>query len=79
MDRLPILIAGLALATAAGQPALAQQQSLGPDSAPAYTPPPPAVAVRAAQPPRLDGLLDDEAWQAATPFSEFTQLDPHQG
>ena len=36
-------------------------------------------AVRVATAPRIDGHLDDEAWQAVTPATEFTQRDPDEG
>ncbi len=36
-------------------------------------------AVRVATAPRIDGHLDDEAWQSATPATEFTQRDPDEG
>ncbi|HET6429794.1 MAG TPA: sugar-binding protein [Phycisphaerae bacterium] len=32
---------------------------------------PPAVAVRAAQPPKIDGKLDDAVWKQAQPLSDF--------
>ncbi len=35
--------------------------------------------MRVAQPPRLDGRLDDDAWRAAVPVSEFVQRDPDEG
>ena len=39
-----------------------------------------AVAVRALPSgPTIDGKLDDEVWQSATPFSDFTQRDPNEG
>ncbi len=38
-----------------------------------------AVAVRAPAAPRVDGRLDDAAWEAAPPISEFWQLDPNEG
>ena len=38
------------------------------------------TAVRAvAGSPRVDGLLDDPAWQASTPISQFTQVRPNDG
>lgn len=44
-------------------------------------PPVPVVtAVRAAPaPPVIDGRLDDPAWQAAQPITDFTQREPHEG
>jgi hypothetical protein len=42
-------------------------------------PVPSAVAVRRVQPIVLDGKLDEAAWQAATPITDFTQVDPDEG
>jgi uncharacterized protein DUF5916/cellulose/xylan binding protein with CBM9 domain len=36
-------------------------------------------AARVSTPPRIDGHLDEEAWRAATPMTQFTQLDPDEG
>jgi hypothetical protein len=36
-------------------------------------------AVRIAEPPRLDGHLDDAAWRDAQPATEFLQRDPDEG
>jgi len=58
-------------------PLTAQEQSVsnvGGGSAPF------AVAVRALPTgPTIDGVLDDQVWQSATPFSDFTQRDPNEG
>src|SRR5687768_9166141 len=40
---------------------------------------PRAVAIRATQPIKVDGKLDDASWSAATPITEFTQVDPNEG
>ncbi|HEY2376362.1 MAG TPA: DUF5916 domain-containing protein [Gemmatimonadaceae bacterium] len=40
---------------------------------------PSAVAVRREGRVTLDGTLDEPAWRAATPITEFTQLDPDEG
>ena len=45
----------------------------------AGTAPAAARAVRATPPPKLDGLLTDEAWRTATPISGFVQRDPNEG
>jgi hypothetical protein len=58
-------------------PAAAQQTAAVP-RAPAPDPPQ-AAATRTTQPIRIDGSLDDAAWQAATPITEFRQLDPQEG
>jgi hypothetical protein len=36
-------------------------------------------ATRVPKAPRLDGILDDEAWALASPISNFTQRDPNEG
>lgn len=40
---------------------------------------PTAHAARRAGPVQIDGRLDESAWQAATPVTEFRQLDPLEG
>ena len=42
-------------------------------------PPPSVEAVRAGRADPVDGRLDDAAWQAALPFTDFTQRDPEEG
>ncbi|MBW3572056.1 MAG: hypothetical protein KY467_13215 [Gemmatimonadetes bacterium] len=64
------LALSLVLACAAA-PAAAQQAE-DPDL-------PRAMATRTTQPIRIDGALDDTAWQAATPITGFRQLDPQEG
>ena len=39
----------------------------------------PAVAARTSQPISLDGVLDEAAWAAAAPATDFTQIDPEEG
>ena len=46
------------------------------DSIPAT---PTMQAVRTTQPPRIDGRLDDAAWQMAVPATAFRQLQPDEG
>ncbi len=36
-------------------------------------------AVRTAVPPKIDGVLDEEAWRSAKPAGQFTQRDPEEG
>ncbi|MFC1639147.1 DUF5916 domain-containing protein [Gemmatimonadota bacterium] len=44
------------------------------------TPTPFAVAARALPSgPNIDGNLDDQVWQSAIPFSDFTQREPNEG
>lgn len=38
-----------------------------------------AFATRITTVIRIDGLLDESAWSAATPITRFTQLDPNEG
>lgn len=42
-------------------------------------PVPTAVAVKRDGPVVMDGKLDDDAWKAATPITEFRQIDPNEG
>jgi hypothetical protein len=37
------------------------------------------VAARTATPPRIDGILSEEAWHSAVPIEGFTQYDPEEG
>ncbi len=38
-----------------------------------------AEATRVERPPKLDGTLDDPAWQSAKPVAEFRQQEPNEG
>src|SRR5688500_18619397 len=40
---------------------------------------PMASAARITQPPVIDGTLDEDVWQAATPLTRFTQAEPLEG
>jgi hypothetical protein len=40
---------------------------------------PVASAVRVTEPPTIDGLLDDEAWQNGQPVAGFIQAEPFEG
>jgi hypothetical protein len=40
---------------------------------------PTAIAARRTGSIQIDGRLDESAWQAATPITEFRQNDPHEG
>jgi len=51
----------------------------GPASAQPHGPVATVQAARVSTPPRIDGHLDEEAWRAATPVTQFTQLDPDEG
>jgi hypothetical protein len=59
--------------------ALAFIAALAPLAAWAERPLPHARAVRVAQSPKLDGKLDDPAWQAAAPIDSFVQKFPNEG
>src|SRR5688500_8521794 len=65
------------LLACAAAPAAAQQPAAAPRT-PAPEPPQ-AAATRTTQQIRVDGSLDDAAWAAATPITEFRQLDPQEG
>lgn len=69
---IPILIAGSLPVFAAGALPAAQQGQAEPER-PVYR------AVRAAQPPAIDGDLDDPVWQSAPVITDFTQMDPEEG
>ena len=55
---------------------LAQARAVDPSVLPAR---PRIVATRTAQPPVIDGRLDDPAWAAATPSDAFVQHFPDEG
>ncbi len=38
-----------------------------------------AIAIRAIQPPAIDGLGDDPVWQTVTPITDFTEFEPNAG
>src|SRR5687768_13123444 len=40
---------------------------------------PSATAARRTGPVAIDGKMDEAAWQAATPVTQFTQYDPNEG
>ncbi|MCH7979084.1 MAG: carbohydrate binding family 9 domain-containing protein [Acidobacteria bacterium] len=63
MSRLPILIAVAVLLTLGNPHAEAQS----------------ALAARSALPPVIDGIIDDDEWQGATPLTDFIQLEPQKG
>ena len=72
----------ISLLLACTTPAFSQVPSTnisGTVSAGHTVPVPSAHAARRSTAIALDGKLDDAAWQAATPVSEFTQVDPTEG
>jgi hypothetical protein len=70
-----VVVAGMAWAAIGSGPAVpvAAQESDGGDARPVVR------AERATGPIRIDGVLDDAAWQSATVVSDFTQVDPLEG
>ena len=38
-----------------------------------------ATAIRAAEPPTVDGLDADRVWRIAAPITEFLEFDPNEG
>src|SRR5687768_3855691 len=76
-----MLIAGLSIA--AGDLASAQQNPPAPvtpaSTARPHDQAPTATAARRSGPVEIDGRLDEAAWQAATPVTEFRQFDPNEG
>lgn len=71
-----MLVAALAAACSAAS--LSAQSSSEPASVPGGAVPS-ARAVPLQGPIELDGRLDEEAWSAAVPITEFTQNDPQEG
>jgi hypothetical protein len=69
----PLLLLALPL------PAAAQNVTLTAAERGHTVPVPSAKAARRSAALNLDGKLDDAAWQAATPVTEFTQVDPNEG
>ena len=71
------LLAGLPLAVglAAQEPGGGPPRPIDVEAAPR----PAAAAARIDQPPAVDGVLDDAAWEAAAPLSSFVQSRPATG
>ncbi|HEX6912390.1 MAG TPA: DUF5916 domain-containing protein [Longimicrobium sp.] len=67
------LVAALALAPPLAAQTSAQAPSLAADARRQ------AQAVRTQQPPQIDGVLDDAAWQQAQPLTDFVQRAPNPG
>jgi hypothetical protein len=78
-----LLGALITLATAATAPrALAQAVPAPAPTAAAIRPhdqSPSAAAARRNGPVQIDGRMDEAAWQAATPITDFRQFDPNEG
>jgi hypothetical protein len=76
------LVQVLFLSAFSGLAARAQQQPATAVAKPVLIPhpqAPTATAVNRSGPVSIDGRLDEAAWQAATPVTEFIQLDPNEG
>jgi hypothetical protein len=69
----PVVVLGLVVLASGAGAVLAQTP------VDAHAAAPRAEAARLSQPVRLDGRLDEAAWQAAPPITAFTQLDPQEG
>jgi hypothetical protein len=63
-----------AMALAVADVALAQQSPRAPAAAVRR-----AIAVRTAEPPTIDGVLDERSWQDATAITDFIQSEPTEG
>ncbi len=75
-------LAGLALLPCllAGAPAAVAQSAASPGVPPTVAVPRPSgVAVRTAEPPVIDGMLDEAGWRTAEPLTGFVQADPLEG
>jgi hypothetical protein len=74
-------VAGILLAVAlpAGAPALAQGERLGERPADPHGTAPGARVVAVNGAVRIDGRLDEPAWQGAAPVGQLTQRDPEEG
>ena len=67
------LALGLLLAILTALPAFAQSTVSSPDGRKQM------IAVQATSPVTIDGALDEEVWQRATPATDFIQADPLEG
>ena len=77
-----VLRRALAGGVAALVPALAAEQTSPSSPIPASRPhaeSPAALAARRDGPVQIDGRLDEPAWGAATPVTDFRQIDPNEG
>ena len=76
VHRVAVLLSLLPLALAAQPSATHTHRNIDDGH---VVPVPSAAAARRAGPIVLDGKLDDEAWKAATPVTDFKQVDPDEG
>lgn len=77
---LPVLLLAItATGPAAAQGGRSATSASATSSSGHSVPVPSARAARRTAVIALDGRLDDAAWQAATPVTEFTQVDPDEG
>lgn len=70
------VIVGLTACTLPRTSRAQQNLALGAAAAKAGSPPKTAIAVEASTPPVVDGRGNDEAWQRATPITDFVQYFP---
>ena len=76
----PVAIAALACLAALCHPAAAAAQAhVHPTGDTSARERHSIAAIRADQPPKIDGVLDDAVWQKAPIIDEFTQQEPHEG
>src|SRR5438270_3196303 len=66
---------GSSLVVAQQQSGSQQKESQAGGQEPART----GQAIRVEHPPKLDGTLDDPAWQMASPITNFLQREPFEG
>jgi len=77
--RLIVLVLGLLPLTLGAQEQASRAPTTGPLAYGHKTAVPAAVAVRRSTPIALDAKLDEDAWKAATPITDFRQVDPDEG
>jgi hypothetical protein len=77
---LVVFLIGFLAALALGPLARAQgANQTGSSAAGNGEPRPVANAIRVAEAPTIDGMLEDDAWQGAAPLTDFFQADPLEG
>ena len=77
--RLIVLALGLLPPTLGAQEQASRAPTTGSFAYGHKTAVPAAVAVRRSTPIALDAKLDEDAWKAATPITDFRQVDPDEG
>ena len=76
-----VFLAGIVGSTAVAPLALSQTPApaTGPSVVRPHDQAPTATAARRNGPVSIDGRMDEAAWQAATPVTDFRQFDPNEG